>query len=220
MSLRVGGVDDAAPKPLEEIVGDSGTGADGANGGGARGAGATAAAATAAASPHPEATPSPRPKLFIDPAVAVRGGEPSSTPNRQTPRAHSHVRRPAAIPFFGSGEWAAGAFPGHPSPAAAGAAGAASTMAAKTTAAAMGAARFGMAGVELPDSPIFVGSAVTGGRDGSSGGGGGAGGFWGLSNRVFGGESPSRAKERAARNSLMREAGNSGKRRTEGGGGE
>ncbi|CAM9909471.1 unnamed protein product, partial [Ectocarpus sp. 6 AP-2014] len=54
------------------------------------------------------------------PALAPSGGEAENTP-RQT-----HLRRSAATktttaagdPFFGSGEWAAGGFPDHPSPSA------------------------------------------------------------------------------------------------------
>ncbi|CAM9632242.1 unnamed protein product, partial [Ectocarpus sp. 12 AP-2014] len=74
-----------------------------------------------------------------------------------------------------------------------------------------------MAAVELPDSPLSLSSAVTsgsgGGREVVGGGGTGGrdssvGGYWsvdGPSGRLVE-ESPSRAKERAARRSLMREA--------------
>ncbi|CAM9909403.1 unnamed protein product, partial [Ectocarpus sp. 6 AP-2014] len=74
-----------------------------------------------------------------------------------------------------------------------------------------------MAAVELPDSPLSLASAVTsgsgGGREVVGGGvtGGrdsGVGGYWsvdGPGGRLVE-ESPSRAKERAARRSLMREA--------------
>lgn len=74
-----------------------------------------------------------------------------------------------------------------------------------------------MAAVELPDSPLSLSSAVTSGSGGGRevvGGGGtggrdsGVGGYWsvdGPGGRLVE-ESPSRAKERAARRSLMREA--------------
>lgn len=165
-------------------------------------------------------------------ALAPRGGGDENTP-RQT-----HLRRSAATkttttaaadPFFGSGEWAAGGFPDQPSPSAtAGAPGgpvniespaaAAGGAATATAAASVTAGRFGMAAVELPDSPLSVCSAVTsvgggGGREGVGGGGtggrdSGVGGYWsvdGPGGRLVE-ESPSRAKERAARRSLMREA--------------
>lgn len=101
--------------------------------------------------------------------------------------------------FFGSGEWAAGAFPA--------ASAMASSVAVDTRATPCDAE---VVAIDFPDSPVSprLGGVVNGGRDCVGGGN------WG--GEAVGGplveESPSRAREREARKVLMREAGTSGKR--------
>ncbi|CAB1112063.1 unnamed protein product [Ectocarpus sp. CCAP 1310/34] len=186
--------------------------------------GSVAAAVAAARLPPSAVSTQPAP------ALAPSGEEKAPRQTHLRRSATTKTTTAAGDPFFGSGEWAAGGFPDHPlpsatagapagpanveSPAAAAAVGGA---AAATAAASASPARFGMAAVELPDSPLSLSSAVTSGSGGGRevvGGGGtggrdtGVGGYWrvdGPSGRLVE-ESPSRAKERAARRSLMREA--------------
>lgn len=95
-----------------------------------------------------------------------------------------------AVPFFGSGEWAAGGFPPHHAEA--------SPLVGDAE-----ATRCEAVAVEFPDSPL---------SPTSPGAGGSVGGYWGAEGIGAGlrEESPSRARERAARESLMRESGECG----------
>lgn len=98
------------------------------------------------------------------------------------------------VPFFGSGEWAAGEFPNDPS----------RPSKARED---VGVHLSDTASVGLPGSPSFPGPT----RAGSSERDSGSGDNWGEGvEDGRGKESPSRARERAAREVLMRQAGTSG----------
>lgn len=119
----------------------------------------------------------------VDP---VTPSSPFPTRSR-TPSGGVRPRPRRAVPFFGSGEWAAGGFPPHHAEA--------SPLIGDDD-----AAKCEAVAVEFPVSPL---------SPTSPGAGGSVGGYWGAEGIGAGlrEESPSRARERAARESLMRESG-------------